>query len=433
MSTLQQQKPVALDTTSPPWLAFSGLPSDGSVDGGVELEAFGRFMAATPREVAARQAVRRLVQQGVAAHVNSEATTKVVGLCAVGIDVYSSTLELEVDFPRQPSEPAPRVTQLEVLAEYLKIAGFTETTVATPPPVPSSDSAQDDAHANSSLTAPYLTAVAPFDEMRVKVTIVGDETAGEKKRRYHSLRVARVLRQYEGTDAVVRVVLCILERMKLIKPENGLLNPESVAVLCLAFLLARWSYLPAVNQASLSQFRKAEPLSGALLKDFFYYYSTFDFETTSIVLPDAGERIDPFPKKACPSKQITVYASSKSTYNLACATTKLCPILATLKYVTLAIGKWDLSPLLNRGKSLLFNIIAHRDLWGRYFLLRNLPVPDGFNSKKPFKAGDAGDKDKKQPPPAAVVLPSTPSAPPAAAKMASDESDEVDASGVGEA
>eukprot|EP00755_Sulcionema_specki_P012689 Sspe_Gene.52062::Locus_28860_Transcript_1_1_Confidence_1.000_Length_1212::g.52062::m.52062/K03514/PAPD5_7, TRF4; non-canonical poly(A) RNA polymerase PAPD5/7 len=329
----------------PPWLVYSNLRSDGSVEGNTEAKAYAKFIRPTAAECSMWGSIRRLFQ-GLALVVDKEATVKIIGSCALGTAAYNSGVDLLVETPM----PNTLVDDFESVLKASNIPASRRTTII-------GDQLRIDGKS--------LAVLNPlWNNSDIFITLSFSSPLLNASERQKNKFIKARLAELPGADEIVMVIKQLLKQMKLVDDQTGL-SSHSVTIMILAFLHCFW---------------KGQDLSW-VLREFFAFYVSFDFNAHSIALPSpqnpnvTGKELfaQLFPPKVH-NEPVSVidYDGSNSSRN----TTRLMQIIAMMQYVNLSITKWETSASLARGKSLFFNIIAHKDTWDRYLSLEGITIDE---------------------------------------------------------
>eukprot|EP00756_Hemistasia_phaeocysticola_P001874 Hpha_TRINITY_DN11297_c0_g1::TRINITY_DN11297_c0_g1_i1::g.167333::m.167333 len=324
----------------PPWLLYAGIPNDGSVSAEQEVAAFASFVAATSGESARRRALRTVVQKIAHIHISPEATAKLIGSVATGLDNYASGLDIAIETPMELASDS-----IERLQHGFEALGV-ETEVQM-------------------RGAGLCLAVLSHSLQQISPGWVGsDFTAyvylrtGNCPERASAQAMRHLLEHYPTHRRVVLVARSILKQMNLID-DNGGLPSHALSLMAIALF-------------EMLRDRESFGDTGWVLREFFRFYATFDFGSFSI---STGGIIP----KVHPEDQMSVIDPARGL-NAAANTRKLSQITAMFHYVTTCIQRFDRIG----SRSLLCNIVAHNDLWARMKQLEQLKQSEGCAVTKEF-------------------------------------------------
>eukprot|EP01060_Flectonema_neradi_P023794 TRINITY_DN3215_c0_g1_i1.p1 TRINITY_DN3215_c0_g1~~TRINITY_DN3215_c0_g1_i1.p1 ORF type:complete len:923 (+),score=187.92 TRINITY_DN3215_c0_g1_i1:113-2881(+) len=331
----------------PPWLAYSGLPSDGSIDTATEIQAYVSFVGATESEIAARSSMRTSLQKLVQLLVSPEAILKVIGSWATGLATFNSTLDLVVECPYQDNilESIQSVfADLGVSSTFALVSGFSALRLTS-----------------ESLThAVWQQQVLPHNKNAhgdFSVNIFADASSSKISSpinsRYITTKIGSRLNKFSENKRTAFVIRGIIDKTNLGTQPGGI-SGHIVLLLILAHF-----------EENKHQSSFADP--GWVLREFFRFYSTFDFVNHSInPTPLAGESV--FIPKVHPGDQLSIIDPLRSGFNSAMGVTKLPQLVGTLQYLSMLIQRYDRDP---RGTPLLPNLVAcGEQLWKRHTWLR---------------------------------------------------------------
>ena len=339
--TRSGQKEGNVEVQGPPWLFLKQMPRDGSVEGSLEIEIFGEFMKSSEQEKDERSALRVIIQHNIQQIVqntmesetlNVDATVKIVGSCFTDVGSYASAVDLVVEVPDLDVSAVPCM-----LYDLARRAPDLDIEV-------------------TNLTDSCLEV--SFRSIKGKIFFDTPNSPSRKSAR----AIASLIQGHPQAAVVTRIFRSILSQMKFIDTKGGF-TPHTATIMTLAFLDQYYSK-PYVSTNLMT-----------ILCEFFVFYTGFPYDKCSIALP-CGDPSKSFPPKEHENDQLSVIDPSIPG-NIAESTSqpKLRMMIATFSSVILSIKKWGDSRHVSRGKSLLFNIIATKDLWARYYVIKGLPVP----------------------------------------------------------
>ena len=331
----------------PPWLAYAGLPSDGSIDTATEIQAYVSFVGATESEIGARSSMRTSLQKLVQLLVSPEAILKVIGSWATGLASFNSTLDLVVECPFQSNilESIQSVfADLGVCSEFAIVGGFSALKLT-------SESLSQAVWQQQMLNHNRNE----HGDFSVHIFADGNATTMNApiNSRYVTTKIASRLNKFPENRRTAFVIRGIIDKTNLGTQPGGI-SGHVVLLLVLAHF-----------EETKTQSSFTDP--GWVLREFFRYYSTFDFVNHSInPVPLAGESV--FIPKVHPGDQLSILDPLRSGYNSAHGITKLPQLVGTLQYLSMLIQRYDRD---TRGTPLLPNLVAcGESLWKRHTWLR---------------------------------------------------------------
>eukprot|EP01064_Diplonema_japonicum_P029201 TRINITY_DN4656_c0_g3_i2.p1 TRINITY_DN4656_c0_g3~~TRINITY_DN4656_c0_g3_i2.p1 ORF type:complete len:613 (+),score=95.31 TRINITY_DN4656_c0_g3_i2:47-1840(+) len=323
----QKPKPAV---KNPPWLMQAGLLNDGSVDAATEIEAFCKFVSATETERARRTALRTTLQAVAQMHI-PEATIKIIGSCATGLDTFGSGLDLVVETPSVP--PTDPQVSFKTALDNLGVP----TSM-----IPGGDGLIVPAAALSKLAAGW--ANAKFDAtVRFRV--------GHCTERAAVSLISSYFKTYPRHRQVVIVIRAVLRQMNLIDNVSGL--PSHAVTIMAVALFEKMKDGPSF------------PDIGWVLREFFRFYAGFDFDAQTITISKTDEQTATFVAKTH-SDPLSICDLVNPSLNCTSSTKKLPQLKAMFHYVTTCIQRFDRVGT----RSLLANFVAHNELWDRYETLK---------------------------------------------------------------
>ena len=314
--------------------------NDGTVDAATEITTFCSFVAATEAEKARRTALRSTLQAIAQLHI-PEATTKIVGSCATGLDIFESGLDLVVETPSSPSVDPGSVLSAALDELGLECHLSTATNVLSVP-----------ARSLSRLASGWEGI--PFTAtVRFRVGLCPERAAASI--------ITSFLKAYPAHRKVVIVVRSVLRQMNLIGDGGGIPS-HSLALMAIAFF-ERIKHLPSFSDI------------GWVLREFFRFYAAFDYDKQSICMTSTpnGQYV-----QKIHTEPLSIVDPVIPGMNTASGTTKLIQLKAMFHYITTCIQRFDRVGT----KSLLANFVAHNELWIRYEALKtdvkSLPITKDF-------------------------------------------------------
>ena len=299
---------------SVPWLAEAGIPELQN-----EIWAFGEFISLGQHEKAARNMARSTIQQ-VVQQFWPLATVKTYGSFACDLSLPQSELDLVVE------DCAPTIAgRVGPLKDYLQAIGFE--------------------------TLGFLDgdtdAFIKVREGRTNLVCNISLTDANSPVRQTVLKMKRVLTRQPAAAPVLKVIRTVLDQCSLTDVPSG--GVSSYALTLMVFHILK----------------KYETVVGAdvLLKDFLKTFGSFDYKNETICpMPNMQATI-----RMHPGDVMSISDVSDPSSNAAESITKIRQVKAMLKYLSLALEKWDSSDdcVDSRGKTPLSTIIAHKQLWQR--------------------------------------------------------------------
>eukprot|EP01059_Diplonema_ambulator_P012806 TRINITY_DN23287_c0_g1_i1.p1 TRINITY_DN23287_c0_g1~~TRINITY_DN23287_c0_g1_i1.p1 ORF type:complete len:885 (+),score=256.66 TRINITY_DN23287_c0_g1_i1:51-2657(+) len=336
----------------PPWLAHAGLPSDGSIPSSAEITAFSSFVGATNSEHSARASMRMSLQKLVQLLVSQEAILKVIGGWATGLATFSSTLDLVVEAPSQVNildKIASALHDLGVKSEFKLVAGFSALRL-------SSDALAHAVWGQQQVLSQTSRQVQQGFDVNIFSECAG--STGPFNSRSATMKISARLNKYPEHKKTAIVIRSIIDKTNIGGQQGGA-NGYIILLMILAFLEEHRTH-DSINDP------------GWVLRQFFVFYSNFNFKATTIVpVPAPGAPV--FIPKVDPQSQLSIIDPLSSSggyaaYNVAAAVTKLNQLTGTFQYINMLITRYDKDP---RGTPLLPNLVACGEaLWKRHAWLR---------------------------------------------------------------
>eukprot|EP01065_Artemidia_motanka_P050115 TRINITY_DN8500_c0_g1_i1.p1 TRINITY_DN8500_c0_g1~~TRINITY_DN8500_c0_g1_i1.p1 ORF type:complete len:614 (+),score=171.02 TRINITY_DN8500_c0_g1_i1:66-1907(+) len=327
----------------PPWLVHAGMPNDGSVSTGEEVEAFCNFVVPTRIERAQRAALRSVVQKLVQLHISPEATAKIVGSSSTGLDTYQSSLDLAVEIPA-----ALEQDPLDCLRAGLSSVGIASTESAAATATGPVRVLRIPARGLQELSKAW--AHADFD------AVVRFCTCPPSSERAAAAAISGMLKRLPVARSVARVVHAVLRQSRLTDDAPGGFSSYAATLMVLAFVESK-ADTPLLRDA------------GLVLREFFRFFATFDWDSREV---SPSNPTCPFPPKA-PSGALCISDVVPPHHNVAAGVHSIQRLKATFYYITTCIQRYDRVGQ----RSLLANVVAHSSLGGR------LEVLSGLDGGKP--------------------------------------------------
>eukprot|EP00755_Sulcionema_specki_P026589 Sspe_Gene.16134::Locus_5671_Transcript_1_1_Confidence_1.000_Length_2197::g.16134::m.16134/K03514/PAPD5_7, TRF4; non-canonical poly(A) RNA polymerase PAPD5/7 len=334
----QARKPTpASGAKDPPWLLFARLPNDGSVSAADEIEAFSQFVSPTPIEKARKGALRAALQAMIQMSF-PDATTKVCGSSAEGLDTFLSGLDLVVEIPSAPQQDP--LETLRISLTNLGVENFMRNGTS----------------GDYYLVIPAKSLTRLFRGWSdVAFSAYVRFRVGHSPERQSATIITNLFKSYPSHRKVITVAKAVLRQMNLVGDSGGI--PSHSLTLMSIALFEHAKLSPSFTDC------------GWVLREFFRFYASFDFDNLSIWAGVPTPHCpSPFLPKVHTSDQLSILDLVDSTVNTAASTTKMPQIKAMFHYVTTCIQRFDRVG----ARSMLSNFVAHNDLWQRYDFLRNI-------------------------------------------------------------
>eukprot|EP01065_Artemidia_motanka_P007468 TRINITY_DN1371_c1_g1_i1.p1 TRINITY_DN1371_c1_g1~~TRINITY_DN1371_c1_g1_i1.p1 ORF type:complete len:1309 (+),score=440.43 TRINITY_DN1371_c1_g1_i1:58-3984(+) len=324
-----------------PWLEWANKPCDGSIEVAEEVEAFAGFVSATSSERARRAAVRSALQKLAQLRVCSDATVKIIGGWATGLASFDSALDLVVEVPAGVDFGDPLAGFAAALSE-LEVHSL-------PVQAPGGAAIVFDAAALTSTElhversrgpAPASFLIYLYVAQRNSLLRAATQHVAHRLQRYpahrHTLTVIRQVLRKLGTD---------ISGKHIAQGISGF----AVDLLALAF------FESAKDSPSFSD-------PGWVLREFFRFYSQFDFANSSISSSPV------FPPKVHTEDALSIVNPvDPGGGNVTPGPAKIAQLQATVRYMTMLIQRYDWD---RRGSPLLPNLIPAKNLRRRQDWLR---------------------------------------------------------------
>eukprot|EP01065_Artemidia_motanka_P035120 TRINITY_DN43030_c0_g1_i1.p1 TRINITY_DN43030_c0_g1~~TRINITY_DN43030_c0_g1_i1.p1 ORF type:complete len:1055 (+),score=360.34 TRINITY_DN43030_c0_g1_i1:58-3165(+) len=325
-------------SAAPPWLSRAGLPHDGSCSQHQEIEAFVSFVDATASERQARSTLRTSLQKLVQLLVCPDATLKVVGSWGTGLARFDSALDLVLEAPSHADQHSeePCLALLRVLRDLGVTAEEEPTPIGTGVRVGSVQEL-------SSALASWSGSTQRSHSSNHDFTLIVLPCAGRRRgARAASTAVQSALARFPTLKKAIVAIRSVMRQI----------SGHLVALMAIAMLDLESPTVTPVRKAA------ADGDAGAILQEFFSFYSRFDWAARSVrplCGPHDADRSS-FPYKVhdstisvCdlvdPSQNCTAHFTGASAAQLT----------GTLTYINMIITRYHHD---TRGTSLLPNLVA---------------------------------------------------------------------------
>eukprot|EP01065_Artemidia_motanka_P018364 TRINITY_DN2167_c0_g2_i1.p1 TRINITY_DN2167_c0_g2~~TRINITY_DN2167_c0_g2_i1.p1 ORF type:complete len:1509 (+),score=532.80 TRINITY_DN2167_c0_g2_i1:603-4529(+) len=325
---------------SAPWLEYSGLPADGTVEVSVELEAFSNFQCATASERARRSAVRTSLQKLVQLAVCPEATVKLIGGWATGLAAYDSALDLVLEAPTGFEDPLASLAsalqvQLGVAAEH------TTAGVGAMPCIAIDASTLLDALSDGQ-------ARSAAESFTVIVYAGGPGSAARA--------ATNAVRNLITRGSHLKPCLVALRAALRHLGEDAGISGHAITLMALAFF----------ERTRRTGGPHDDP--GAMFCDFFRFYAAFDFSRFSVCPFPATASGDFFPPKQHPGAYLSLVVMNGGSSSVLCSEeTAVAQLAATFEYLTQVIERWEFGKASGGANCrLLANVVPMRQLGARH-------------------------------------------------------------------
>eukprot|EP01064_Diplonema_japonicum_P021309 TRINITY_DN30843_c0_g1_i1.p1 TRINITY_DN30843_c0_g1~~TRINITY_DN30843_c0_g1_i1.p1 ORF type:complete len:367 (+),score=71.02 TRINITY_DN30843_c0_g1_i1:41-1102(+) len=289
-----------------------------------EIECFAKFIGLNTQEKVMRQMARSVIQQA-ASYFWASSTVKVYGSHACGLSLPSSELDLVVE-----SCGTYLTGYTEPFKSYLYALGLRTSCVL------------------EGATDAFVKVTDSRTGLVINITL----TTHTSPVRYAVARMRKIFAEQPAAGGVLFVLRTVLNQCSLTDVASG--GVSGYALSLMVFHILR-------------KYEGVKVAPGDLLKDFLQTYgSSFDFSTTSVNPLDEFQTLLASGAKLHPNDPVSICDLADPTTNAADALTKISQIKAMLRYLLLALQKWDSAEMADcRGKTPLSTIIAHKQLWQR--------------------------------------------------------------------